>query len=193
MVCLILASMNTASWLFDEAWAHRHSRRRITAAPAMGVACAAAAGFLLGRAQAPTSSGAHVTIAAPSTVLTQAPYMGVHCPVANSIACDRVGLAVVLRRPAQSVIATIDGRRLDMDRRGDVPAAGVRPRREFDGFLQPAGIRTRMRVRTAPGSNFWAPDVRWPQAGAEVRLLIDYGSGRIVLTQLHVPLSAGWG
>jgi hypothetical protein len=37
---------------------------------------------------------------APSAVLSRTPYMGVVCPVANSTACDRVGLSVWLRKSA---------------------------------------------------------------------------------------------
>jgi hypothetical protein len=43
-------------------------------------------------------------------LFSQPPYVGVACPTANSIACDRVGLAIWLRRPAARVNAVRDCR-----------------------------------------------------------------------------------
>jgi hypothetical protein len=126
---------------------------------------------------------------APSAVLSQAPYMGVHCAVANSIACDRVGLAVWLKRRAYSVVAWIDGRRVLLDWFGDqrIEPAGLR--KAFTGYLHPAGIVSSMHVQPLAGSDLWMGD----QAPvAFVRLLIDYGRGRHVATRLGVQLAAGW-
>lgn len=118
--------------------------------------------------------------------------MGVACPVANSIACDRVGLAVWLRRPARAVTATIAGAPVALDWHGDQPpASGASgPRRAFDGYLQPAGIVTRLHVTPESGG------LRWFGDGAPspvVRFRIDYGHGRVVRTQQPVELAAGWG
>jgi hypothetical protein len=46
--------------------------------------------------------------------LRRRPYLGVRCPVANSLSCDRAGLAVWLRHPARRLTATIGGRRLEL-------------------------------------------------------------------------------
>lgn len=125
----------------------------------------------------------------PSRVLSQAPYMGVLCPEPNSIACDQVGLAIVLKRPAMSVIASINGRMLAMNRRGDQLTSTRKPRLEFDGYLKPAGIVSSLHVRPLPGK-IWLGD---PTPFETVWLLVDYRGGRYVVTHLRVPLSAGWG
>jgi hypothetical protein len=187
--------MSAIAWLFDDAWTLRRRRHRRYGLWLALVVSAALTVFVarpFGGAGAP-GAGTQVAFEQASRVLTQQPYMGVHCPVANSIACDQVGLAVMLKQPAISVLASIDGRQFKLNRRGDVLDRSPRPRVEFDGFLQPAGIVSRMHVHTAPGSDFWAPDLRQPDPTAAVRLQIDYGNGRIVVTRLRVALSAGWG
>src|SRR3954465_2938663 len=46
--------------------------------------------------------------------LQRAPYIGVSCRTPNSIACDRVGLAIWLRRPVARLTATINSRTVAM-------------------------------------------------------------------------------
>lgn len=58
-------------------------------------------------------------------VLARAPYMGVACPTPNSIACDRIGLAIWLKEPARTVTATIAGHHLRLQPGGS--AARDRP------------------------------------------------------------------
>ncbi len=113
----------------------------------------------------------------PGAVFVQDPYMGVSCHIANSIACDRVGLSVWLARPA-IVTATIDGAplRLDDPDWSYATSQGRKPLFVYAGFLQPAGISTRLHL----------PDPL-------VRFRIDYGHGDVVTTQEHVWLNAGWG
>jgi len=132
--------------------------------------------------------------------------MGVKCPVANSIACDRVGLAVWLKRPAMSVTATIAGAPLTLDHRGDLVYKGDRPRSAFAGFLQPAGIVARLHVKPALGDVVYKSHGRWRVAvrrqmwfgGTEsplvpVRLTIHRPGGRTVITRVKVALGTGWG
>lgn len=125
-------------------------------------------------------------------VLSRAPYMGVSCPRANSIACDRVGLAIGLRKPARSVIAVVGGRRFALDDgelRGSPKPHGIR--RAFAGFLQPAGLRNGpLRVQVENGRNRWT-GVK--PVNARVRLLVTYANGTEATTSLTVPLMAGWG
>lgn len=123
-------------------------------------------------------------------VLSQQPYLGVSCPAPNSIACDRVGLAVNLRRRAVSVSATIDGWPVRLDHRGDLPASPGRKRTEFDGFLQPAGIVRHLHV-TPDGPAQWYGDSA--PAPIVIRLRIDYGGRNEVVTHTTIPLSTGWG
>jgi hypothetical protein len=134
---------------------------------------------------------------APSDVLARDPYMGVSCSIPNSIACDRVGLSVWLRRPAVAVSATIAGAPVKLDdRQWSGPRHDGR-RTLFAGFLQPAGIVSRLHVTPDPGSpttweaNSAVPAVLPPPA--IVRLRIDYGHGRVVITQTRVELHAAWG
>jgi hypothetical protein len=134
--------------------------------------------------------------------------MGVSCPVANSIACDRVGLAVTLKRPADSVTATVAGRRVTLDYRGDLLYRGAAPITEFDGFLQPAGIVSRFRVRPVEGNvvytshgqvhiaarhQMWFGDVRDYPAPVSLRLAIHEPDGRTLITHTMIELAPGWG
>jgi hypothetical protein len=134
--------------------------------------------------------------------------MGVSCPVANSIACDRVGLAVSVKRPAELVTATVAGARLTMNYRGDFLYRGDSPRTEFDGFLQPAGIVSRFHVKPVEGSmvytphghvhvvmrhQMWFGDARDYPAPVSVRLTIHEPGGRTLITHTKIELATGWG
>jgi hypothetical protein len=127
----------------------------------------------------------------PSAVFSQSPYMGVRCPVPNSIACDQVGLAIWLRHPAFSVEASIAGAAVSLNWFGDERRLGrlIKPQRAFDGYLHPAGIVTRLHVQPGPGSTWYGNETPSPL----VWVLVDYGPGGRVLTHLRVPLMAGWG
>jgi hypothetical protein len=143
---------------------------------------------------------------APSEVLSRAPYIGVRCPVANSIACDRVALAVWLKHPAAKVSATIAGARLSLSPRSEIAYPGDGPDRAFAGDLQPAEIVSRLHVRPVEGNvistkhgkahvgsrrRMWFGDGSTPPT--RVRLTIHEPSGRTVVTSLRVPLGTGWG
>jgi hypothetical protein len=83
--------------------------------------------------------------------LPRAPYLGVACHTPNSIACDRVGLAVWLRSPAARLTATIDGREFEL--RPPDTRDGY-----WEGFLQPAGLLARGRalhVTPDGGRYYW--------------------------------------
>jgi len=126
----------------------------------------------------------------------------VACPQPNAIACDRVGLAIWLKRPAISVTATIAGQPLKLDWFGEEPRfASNKPRTAFDGYLQPAGLTTRLHVKPTEGPSLdpvcgcrIGPE--WYGGNAPepiVRLEIQYPNHSRVFTQLHVGLAAGWG
>jgi hypothetical protein len=125
-------------------------------------------------------------------LLARTPYMGVACFTPNSIACDRVGLAIALRRAAAGVTARIGRRTFVLDD-GQLP--GSRPpqgvRRSFAGFLQPAGLRGGLlRVQVENGRNRWTGV---HPVHANVDLLVTYPDGRRARTSLPVRLSPGWG
>jgi hypothetical protein len=127
-----------------------------------------------------------VRFVAPSKVLSREPYMGVACTTPNSTACDRIGLAVWLRRPALAMRAEIRGRQFSLgDRSLSSPIHNHR-RKDFAGYLPGAGLK---RAYHLP--------VHWlgakPPVHQVVRVRIDYGRGPLVETRLRVWLMAGWG
>ena len=64
-------------------------------------------------------------------------FMGVRCYEPNSVRCDRVGLAVWLAKPAESLVAEIEGRSVELVSPGEfVPGKGT----GWEGYLQPAGL-----------------------------------------------------
>ena len=77
------------------------------------LACVVAALALQGTQAAPRPSRVDsvskggFAVVAPAAVFTQDPYMGVHCPSFELIACDEVDWRVWLRHPAVRVTATI--------------------------------------------------------------------------------------
>lgn len=172
----------------------RRRRRRVAAAVIAAIALGALVGVLAddpGSAPLRSPKAPRVMVVSPDAVLARQPYLGVACPTPNSIRCDRVGLAVWLKRPALSVRATLAGRTFSLDHRGDLPARGRAPRTEFDGFLQPAGIVRRLGVRPDAGGRFWYGD-GFPRS-PDVQLRIDYSNGQQVVTELRVLLAPGWG
>jgi hypothetical protein len=71
--------------------------------------------------------------------LARQPYIGVACRNPNSIACDRVGLAVRLKRPARRLEARVAGHRVRMRSPGEfVTGRGI----GWEGYLQPAGLKS---------------------------------------------------
>ena len=131
------------------------------------------------------SCAAHAV--APATILRRAPYTGVACPRANSIACDRVGLAVWLAQPAAGVSARLDGRPVVLS----AAHLGGRPHTDWIGYLRPAGLLDgALRITPDRGRTHW--EGAHPK---RVRLVVDVlrRDGSAVRTQTTVPLSPGWG
>ncbi len=124
--------------------------------------------------------------AATKSILTRDPYLGVSCPLANSTACDRVGLAVWLRRPARSVEATVGARHFRLDDSDWSGPAHKGLRRMFAGFLHPAGLRR---------GPLHVP-IKWagsPPVATSVRVVVTYADGTRRAVRTSVGLSAGWG
>jgi hypothetical protein len=124
-------------------------------------------------------------VVAAHKVFSQSPYMGVSCSVANSTACDDVGLAVWLRRPALAARAEIQGRWFSLDDRQWSGPVRRERRKMFAGFLRHAGLRENFRLPP-----HWEGQ---PARTPSVRVRIDYGHGHVVETRLRVGLMAGWG
>jgi hypothetical protein len=118
--------------------------------------------------------------------LRRAPYLGVRCPTPNSIACDRVGLAVWLRGPARRLTATIDGRRF-------VLRPPATRRGSWEGALRPAGL-------LCPGAALHViPDdgpLRWKgrrSVRAVVHLSAIEPGGAKAFADVAIDLHAGYG
>jgi hypothetical protein len=133
----------------------------------------------------------HPPLSASEDVLSRDPYMGVSCPEPNSFACDRIGLAVWLREPAERVDAVVEGREFGLDDPEWSEPAEHGQRRMFAGFLQPAGLVDGPLALTPDDG----PD-RWigrEPVSATVELRITRADGSVGETSTEVPLSAGWG
>jgi hypothetical protein len=199
-------------WLFEEAWDHRRRRYRQFALAALATVAIAALVWVA----IPHGSGSRTGSASPqpprpdvvpaSRVLSKSPYLGVSCPMANSITCDRVGLAVWLKRPAVSVTATIAGAPLALSSYGDSHVNATFPRRQFTGFLKPAGIVSRLHIRPVDGNETITQHGRtrvivghqmWFGEGNArsplIKLTVRYPDGQTIITQRRVGLAAGWG
>jgi hypothetical protein len=199
--------MSAFAPIIEEAWQHRRRRHRALGATALATIAAAAIVIAMGGHGSPFGSSMPApTVVAASAVLSRPPYMGVRCPGANSISCDRVGLTVWLKRPAVSVAATIAGAPLVLNHRDQFLWPGDPPHTSFDGFLQPAGIISRLHVHVLAVDGNDARRLRhdgvpvgrqsWfgeGSAGAPVRLTIHETDGRTIITHVYVGLRPGWG
>jgi hypothetical protein len=116
--------------------------------------------------------------------------MGIACGRSNSIssatACDRVGLAVWLKRPAQRVTASIGGRPLTLSKTD--PFGGRLG--YWQAFLHPAGLRHGPLRLPHEGGDYWAGK---PAVSASVRITARYRDGSSASTTKRVTLSPGYG
>jgi hypothetical protein len=120
-------------------------------------------------------------------LLRRPPYLGVSCPVPNSIACDRVGIDLELRRPAETVHATIAGRRVVLQSR----RAGPGLRTHWQGFLQPAGLLDgALRVTPDRGRHHW---IGTRPVTASIHISVRRSDGTTEVARLRQRLAAGWG
>ena len=142
--------------------------------------------------QSGTGGGSNrVARTVPDEVLSREPYMGVSCPIPNSFACDRVGLAVWLREPAVRVHAAIAGMGFELDDPEWSGPSERGERRMFAGFLQPAGlIDGPLEVTPDAGPDRW---IGRSAVSAPVDLQIVREDGAADATSVDVRLSPGWG
>jgi hypothetical protein len=119
-------------------------------------------------------------------------YMGVRCREPNSVSCDRIGLAVWLAKPAESLVAKIEGRRLELVSPGEfVPGKGT----GWEGYLRHAGLLDPggpWAIEAEPGqpTDYWSG--RTP-VDAKVRLTAGYPDGSTATRTIRAPLHPGWG
>jgi hypothetical protein len=185
-----------AAALFEEA-RQRARRRRRAAFGGLAVVLIAAGVALVvvmphdRSTPRPPGAPAPVTVR-PERVLERAPYLGINCPRTNSIACDRIGLAIFLRSAAADVRATIAGHSFDLtdDPRQVGPHHPGQPYM-FIGVLHHAGLREGpLAVRVENGRSRWTG--KHP-VDATLRLLITLADRSQVTTSIRVPLQPGWG
>ena len=119
-------------------------------------------------------------------------YMGVSCRKPNSVSCDRVGLAIWLKEPAERLVAEIEGHRLELESPGEfVPGTGI----GWEGYLQPAGLLDPggpLAVRPEPGQppDYWSGV---QPVTASIRLTATYSDGTTATKMIRAPLRPGWG
>jgi hypothetical protein len=149
-------------------------------------------GMLLAQAVAPPVVGHSAVRPAVSRSrlgLERPPYAGVRCPGANSIACDRIGLAVWLTRRPTTLRATIAGHTFTLR----PPPPGSRSRGGYwEGSLRPAGMLRPGAMHVVPdaGSAFWAG--RHPRA-FWVQLTASSAHEPPASIRVRVQLRPGWG
>jgi len=175
--------------LFEEAWQRRRGRHRRVAVVLLLAACFAATFVAVrdGR-HSPRRPGRHAVL--PSLVLSGAPGIGVACPRApNSIACDRVGIAVSLPTRRAQLRATIAGRSVQLRNRatGACPRAGC----FYSGYMRHAGLLDgALRVHPDHGRYHWYG--RHPVT-ATIQLTATYPDGTHAQTIRRAPVAPGWG
>jgi hypothetical protein len=198
-----------AQGVIEEARRRQRHRRGVAAGIALAATLVVAAAYIgsgavrnrqptAPRSLAPAGFGITET---PDAVFVKDPYMGVSCHLPNSIACDRVGLAVWLRHRAVAVSATIAGAPLKLNdpQWSYTYHEGRRRVFVYAGFLQPAGIISRLHVTPDRRATTWIArpgSTTWIGSNAPtptVQFRIDYGHGRVTLTEMNVSLEAGWG
>jgi hypothetical protein len=195
-----------AQALFEEARRRtRRRHRRQAAALGLTLALLGGAGWLAAGdggdgGDGETGSGdarPQITALMPSQIFEREPYMGVSCKTANSIACDRIGLAVWTKDPARSVVATIAGRTFKLQ----WGAGGFccrpqdrsnRVRRQFIGFLHHAGLRGPgpLKVHIENRRNRFTaarPTI------ARARIVVTYPDGSRRSVTMRLSLAPGWG
>ncbi|HVC86316.1 MAG TPA: hypothetical protein VNC40_02700 [Gaiellaceae bacterium] len=119
------------------------------------------------------------------------PYVGVDCPGAlNSIACDRLGIAVQLLRPAVRIDVLAEGRAVSMRTTSKYAPHAVRGT-FWVGFLQPAGLLNGpLKIQPDEGRTYWVG--RHP-AFVSLRITAHYADGSVASVHERTPIRPGWG
>jgi hypothetical protein len=113
------------------------------------------------------------------------PFLGVSCPVGNSIACDRVGIGVHLRRAATLVTVQVAGRLVTLSPPLDPPDD------LWLGYLFDAGLRHGpLKVHIPASADLWAGS---PEVDARVHVTAFFSNGRAATLSAGVLLHPGFG
>lgn len=127
-----------------------------------------------------SAPGAMQTLAAAAT-----PFLGVACPVGNSIACNRIGIGVHLRRVATLVTVQVAGRLVTLS-----PPAG--PSDDlWLGYLFDAGLRHGpLKVPISANEHLWSGS---PAVYPPVRVTAFFPDGHAATLSTTVSLNPGFG
>lgn len=125
-------------------------------------------------------TGTRQTLGAAAT-----PFLGVSCRVPNSIACDRVGIGVHLRRTATLVAVQIAGRLVTLSPPLDPPDD------LWLGYLYDAGLRHGpLKVHIPANGHLWFGS---PELYPRVRVIAFFPTGRAATRSASVLLHPGFG
>ena len=192
-------SLDVDAGVIEEARASQR-RHRVAAIAVVGVAVALVAGLLGGGGRSGTRGIAaprpvgglseRVLTVAPAAVFARPPAMGLACASPQDRVCKSVAFAIWLRTRAAAATANFDGQSLALDNRkwSDAPVNGKH--KVLVGFLQPGpflnGGPFRALIAGMGRMGWQAPTTR-------VHLVIDYGPGHRVQTNVTVVGYGGWG
>jgi hypothetical protein len=113
------------------------------------------------------------------------PFLGVSCPVPNSITCDRLGIGVHLNPNATLVVVQLDGRLVTLSPPTD------QPDNLWLGYLDGAGLRHGpLDVHIPPSSHLWSGT---PEVHPRVRLTAFFADGHTASLTTTVLLHPGFG
>ncbi len=111
-------------------------------------------------------------------------------PRANSIACDRIGIAVWLDSVPRRLVASVGVRSVAL-RDAHIRCSADPSWRLFLGELQPAGLLDGpLKVTPDEGRHRWFG--RHPVEGT-LTITATYGDGSRAVATRRVPLAPGWG
>jgi hypothetical protein len=114
------------------------------------------------------------------------PFLGVSCPVPNSIACDRIGVGVHLTRAATLVVVRVAGRLVTLS-----PPTGPPPDDLWLGYLFQAGLRQgALNVHIPRGAHLWFGS---PEVYPRVRVTAFFADGHAASLTGTVLLHPGFG
>jgi hypothetical protein len=127
--------------------------------------------------------------------LEYGPYIGVACRRPSRTGCDRIGLDLVLRRPARSVAATVAGRRVQLVTPGPIPHDADAVGRDWGRFLENVGLqREGSLFYIEPSGRHFGHWAGQPPVYLPMRVEVVYPGGRReTLRMPPVFLSPGFG